>query len=290
MKNDLKLWLNGEFLDAGDRHVNGLANALHYGNGAFEGIRAYATDRGPAVFRFDEHLARMKRATDLLGMPFDSGEIKRISMELLSMNGLRSAYLRPVAFYGAGGLTLDLGNLTPHLLIATLPWDSHLGDTAQGVSLGVSPYRRLSHKALPPLKFTGTYVNSCVAKREASLRGFQEALFIDDDGYVCEATGENVFFVKNGRVIAIEHPDALPGITRATVAEMSGATSRMAKITELLDADEIFLTGTSAEVAFVSRLNNRHFTRGPITASLQEAYQDIVHGRDRSRARWLTAA
>lgn len=290
MTPELTLWLNGEYLDASQRHTGGLAHALHYGTGVFEGIRAYDTEAGPAVFRFDEHLERMRQGAELLGMPLDVDQIKSVTMELLQRNQHRSAYVRPIAYYGAGGLKLDMDVLESHVLVATLPWKSHLGDTTQGVSLTASPFRRLSHKSLPPLKFTGIYVTSCIAKRDATKRGFDEALFIDDDGYVCEATGENVFIVKNGQVIAVEHPDALPGITRATIIEMSGAASRRVHVDELKDADEVFLTGTSAEVAPVSHLDGNPFTVGSVTLELQAAYQDIVHGRDQTFSHWLTTA
>ena len=290
MTPELTLWLNGEYQDTTQRHAGGLAHGLHYGTGVFEGIRAYDTATGPAVFRFDEHLDRMRRGAELLGMSLDVARIKSVTMELLHRNQHRSAYVRPIAYYGAGGLKLDMDALESHVLVATLPWKSHLGDTTKGVSLTASPYRRISHKTLPPLKFTGIYVTSCVAKRDATKRGFDEALFIDDDGYICEATGENVFIVKAGQVIAVEHPDALPGITRATVAEMSNAVFRKVHMEELLDADEVFLTGTSAEVAPVSALDGHTFTVGPVTLALQAAYQDVVHGRDQQYVRWLTRA
>jgi branched-chain amino acid aminotransferase len=285
----LQIWMNGAFLPLEDARTGAFGHALHYGTGVFEGIRAYPTSSGPAVFRFREHLDRMQRGADLLGMTLDLDEIERVTLELLQRNDLDSAYVRPIAYYGAGGLALDLDPLTCFVAVATLPWTSHLANRA-GVKLTVSPYRRLSHKALPPLKFTGTYANSCVAKREASRRGFDEALFIDDHGMVCEATGENVFFVKNGRITAVQHPDALAGITRATVMELAGSTSRPVHIEELLDADEIFLTGTSAEVARVGRLDDRLFGDGPITRQIAALYDEVVHGREHGHARWLTAA
>jgi len=284
-----KLWVNGELVAMNSASSPILAHGLHYGTGVFEGIRAYATPAGPAVFRLDAHLRRMKAGAELLGMPFDAEAVAMAVDELLEVNGDGDAYVRPLAWYAAGGLALDVEPLTAHCAVATLPWTSHLGDDADnsGVSMCVSPYRRISSEAVPPLKLCGLYLNSILAKRDASAHGFDEALFVDVEGWVVEATGENVFMVTGGRVIAVDHPDALPGITRSTVAQLADATSRRVSLRELREADEIFLTGTSAEVAPVRALDGRKLPVGAVTRGLQVAYQDVVHGRDWSRRHWL---
>ena len=284
-------WIDGELRTAGEHGAPLLSHGLHYGTGVFEGIRVYDTDHGPAVFRLDAHMERLARGAALLGMDVDEAAMSAAVGPTLHHNHLRAAYVRPLAFYSSGGLGLDLGPLTATQAVAVLPWTSHLGDEAceTGVALRVSPYRRISASALPPLKLTGTYANACVAKLEAVRAGFEEALFIDDDGFVVEATGENVFLVKDGQVVAVEHQDALPGITRDTVATLAGATRRKVRLEELLDADEVFLTGTSAEVAPVTRLDGRGpMSIGPVTRELRALYQDVVHGRTPDADQWLT--
>lgn len=287
------VWMDGEVRPMSDAVSPLLAHGLHYGTGVFEGIRVYETDRGPAVFRLGAHMDRLARGAELLGMTVDTAAMGASVATLLRANRLTSAYVRPVAFYSGGGLGLDLGPLQATQAVCVLPWTSHLGDAASetGVAVRVSPMRRISAAALPPLKLTGTYANACVAKLEAVRAGYEEALFVDDEGFVVEATGENVFLVKDGRVVAVEHEDALPGITRDTVATMAGAERRRVTLEELLDADEVFLTGTSAEVAPVTRLEGRgRLAVGPVTRALRARYQDVVHGRTAEAEQWLTWA
>ena len=180
---------------------------------------------------------------------------------------------------------------TSRTLVAAIPWRNHLGEAArEGIRARVSPMRRNAAPAIPPLKLCGGYVNSVLAKREASRAGFQEAVFQDDRGFVVEATGENVFLVKGGKVVAAEHPDALPGITRATIVELAGAESRPVRLEEVLDADEVFLTGTSGEVAPLCALDRRTWRPGPVARELAARYDDVVHGRAPERKSWLTLA
>jgi branched-chain amino acid aminotransferase len=206
---------------------------------------------------------------------------------VLRENRHRDAYIRPLATYARGGLGLDVEVLGEDVLVASMPWKPHLG--SERVKLTHSPYRRNTAAAIPPLKLCGAYVNSILAKREATSRGFGEALFTDAQGMVVECTGENVFMVKDGRVTAVEHPDALPGITRATVIELAGAESRPVSLGELKDADEIFLTGTSAEIAQVGWLDAREFGANPVSLELRRLYQRVVTGQETSRSGWLTA-
>lgn len=282
----LLIWVDGELVAASQATCSGLAHGLHYGTGVFEGIRAYATERGAAIFRLQDHLHRMLQGATLLGLPFDPEAIGRACVETLVANRMGDAYLRPLTYYSGGGLSLDVGSLTASTLVAALPWKTHCD--AAGVRTQITRYRRNSRSALPPLKLCGGYVNAILAKREAMAQGFEEALFLDEAGYVVEATGENLFLVKSGQVVAVDHPDALPGITRATLIELAGAQSRMVHVSELGDADELFFTGTSAEVAPITLLDGRQLPSGPITRELRELYLDVVRGRVPRYTAWLT--
>ncbi len=285
----MQLWMDGELLQPGKASASPLAHALHYGTGVFEGIRAYETEEGPAIFRLDEHLERLGRGAAALDMPVDLELLGRGCLEALAASGLESAYLRPLAFYETGGLGLDVAGLKLRHFVAALPWKNHLGDPAStGVRVRTSPWRRNPAGALPPLKLCGNYVNSILAKLEATKAGFEEALFVDGEGRVVECTGENVFMVKDGQIIAVHHGDALPGITRATVMELRACQERPVTLAELKQADEVFVTGTSAEITPVAALDERQWTVGHVTRELQARYQDIVHGRSESHRAWLT--
>lgn len=283
----LMQWCDGEIADAEQLSAPLTSHALHYGTGVFEGIRSYATDDGrAAVFRLREHLERMRCGAEALGMAFDMNEATGAVLATLRANQHRDAYIRPLLWFDGGGLGLDVDRLTTRLMVATLPWGSHLG--THRVRLTVSPMRRNPASALPPLKLCGNYVNSILAKREAAQRGFGEALFIDDEGYVVECTGENVFVVKDGAVTAVQHADALPGITRDTVIALTGASSRPVHIDELLAADEVFLTGTSAEIARVSAIDGLNYPASTFGDALAARYADIVRGRSAAHQHWLT--
>ncbi len=290
----MQLWLDGRLTAAQDTSISPLAHGLHYGTGVFEGIRAYATEAGPAIFRLDEHLERLGRGAEALGMPLgpggvDLGALRQGCVAVLAASGLEAAYLRPLVFYEGGGLGLDVAPLKVRSLVAALPWKNHLGEgEARGISLRTSPFRRNAAAALPPLKLCGAYVNSVLAKLEATKAGFEEALFVDGQGFVVECTGENVFLVKDGRITAVEHSDALPGITRRTILELTGAEARRVPLDELRDADELFVTGTSAEVTPVARLDGRVLGVGPVARSLAERYGRVVRGQAPSPEGWLT--
>ncbi|HJW33696.1 MAG TPA: branched-chain amino acid transaminase [Holophagaceae bacterium] len=285
----MKVWLDGQLLPLDQAGVSPLAHGLHYGTGVFEGIRAYATPEGPAIFRLKDHLERMARGCSAIALPFDVAAAERACLDVLEANELGDAYLRPLAFFETGSLGLDVHNLKARLLVAALPWKSHLGEAgSKGVAMLSSAWRRNSRHALPPLKLCGGYVNSILAKREATGLGYDEALFMDRQGRVVEATGENLFIVKGGKVTANEHPDALPGITRDTVIALTGAARKGLTRKEVVDADEVFLTGTSAEVAAVARLDQHTFGANPFTRELQARYAQLVRGGDPTREGWLT--
>lgn len=282
----LRQWFDGEIAPAGRLHAPLTSHALHYGTGVFEGIRSYATAEGAAIFRLDEHLARMARGARALGMAFDPAQAAQAIVATLRANRQRDAYIRPLQWYGEGGLGLDVAPLRPHLMVATLPWSSHLG--SQRVRLTASAFRRTPASSVPALKLCGNYVNSILAKHEASRRGFGEALFLDAQGEVVECTGENVFFVKDRQVVAVAHDDALPGITRDSVIALTGAQARRVGLAELREADEVFLTGTSAEIAAVEVLDDRQYGDNPVTRELQALYARLVRGGELAHRQWLT--
>lgn len=289
--NPLQIWFDGG-LHLRDSIPRGLLEqGLHYGTGVFEGIRAYATPRGPAIFRLDDHMDRLEKGAKLLRMDLDRSGMEQAMRMLMEINGLENAYIRPLAFYGGGKLHLDLTGLSLRHAVATLPWTSHLGGEAdaRGVRLFPSSMQKNSHRAIPTqVKFCGSYINAILAKLEATEAGFDEALFLDEAGDVVEASAENVFLISGDRVIAVEHPDALPGITRDTIAQLTGAERRRVSFEELLDADEVFLVGTSAEVAPVTQIGSRAWSIGEKTRAIQRTYQRVVHGEDTTGAHWLT--
>jgi branched-chain amino acid aminotransferase len=281
-----KLWFDGEIADADALQADLSTHAMHYGSGVFEGMRSYATQQGAAVFRLSDHLQRMRRGAELLGIAFDVAQAAEATLQALRANGHRDAYIRPLAWVGAGSFGLDVAGHAQHLMVATTPTLVHLGGT--NTRMTVSPWRRNPASSLPPLKLCGAYVNSILAKREAKARGFDEALFVDDNGFVVECTGANVFLVKRGRVTAVEHRDALPGITRDTLIALTGAEARAVTLEELRDADEVFACGTAAEVAPIAALDDRVFADNPISRDLVALYARVVRGEEASAQAWLT--
>lgn len=279
-------WFDGALVEGDTLQAGLTTHALHYGSGVFEGIRAYATETGAAVFRLPEHLERMRRGAEMFGLPFDPALAAEATLATLRANRHRDAYIRPLAWFGEGGFGLDVEGHVPHMMVATTATHVHLNGTR--ARLGVSNWRRNPADSLPPLKLCGGYVNSILAKRETRARGFDEALFTDRDGLVVECTGANVFLVKDGRVTAVEHRDALPGITRDTLIELTGAQSRAVALAELLDADEVFACGTAAEVAPVAQIEDRQYGDNPVTRELQALYGRVVRGQEAAYRHWLT--
>ncbi len=282
-----RTWFDGALIDSDAPQAGLTTHAMHYGSGVFEGIRAYATsDGGAAVFRLPEHLERMRKGAALLGMAFDPAQATEAVLATLRANGHRDAYVRPLAWFGEGSFGLDVEGHTPHLMVATTATQVHLNGARARV--GVSTWRRNPADSLPPLKLCGGYINSILAKREAKQRGFDEALFTDRAGNVVECTGANVFMVKDGVITAVQHPDALPGITRDTLLTLSGANVRTVSLAELLDADEVFACGTAAEVAPISQIEQREYGANPVSRALASQYLRIVRGEDTTHAAWLT--
>ena len=286
-KQVLKLWFDGELVAADAPLAPLTTHAMHYGSGVFEGIRSYATvDGGAAVFRLPEHMERMRKGCELLGIDFDIQRASDATLEVLRANHQRDAYIRPLAWCGTGSIGLDVAPLSKHLMVATFGTVVHLSGNA--VKLGVSAWRRNPATSLPPLKLCGAYVNSILAKHEAKTRGFDEALFVDESGMVVECTGANVFMVNGNRIVAVEHADALPGITRDTVIALIGAESRAVPLAELLEADEVFVCGTAAEVTPINILNEHEYSSVKRGSEIAQLYRDVVRGVDSSHRAWLT--
>jgi branched-chain amino acid aminotransferase len=294
-----KVWMNGEFVDWSDAKVHVLTHALHYGTGVFEGIRCYETARGPAVFRLREHFERMVRSAKIFAMelPYVVDELIDVTEQLIERSGLQSCYVRPIAFRGYGEMGVNPDHNPVEISIAVWPWGAYLGDEAlrRGVRMTVSSWRRHDPNIIPPqAKVTGAYINSAMAKLEAVRAGFDEAIMLNPQGYVSEATGENLFVVLGGELYTPPlEAGPLPGITRAsimTIAADLGMPVRERQLTraDLYVADEVFCTGTAAEVTPVREIDERVIgDPGPVTLELQGKYFAIVRGEDDKYSVWL---
>ena len=289
------IWLNGELVEWADATVHVSVHGLHYGTGVFEGVRAYETSGGPAVFRLHEHLERMHRSARLIGMgiPFTVDELRAASLELIAANECDACYLRPIAFYGAGPLgVLPRGNPVDVAILAW-PWGAYLGDGA--IRVQVSSWERVSANSIPhAAKATGVYLNSMLAVREAVAAGFDEAILLTPDGFVADGSGETVFVVRGETLFTPDlSASILPGITRDSVIEIAHdlgyrVIEKPLIRTDLYLADEVFLCGTAAEVTPVREIDGHELGGpGPVTLELQRAYLDAVHGRDDRWSRWL---
>jgi len=295
------IWLDGEWLPWRDAKVHVLTHTLHYGCGVFEGLRAYKTDRGAAIFRLRDHTDRLFRSAHIMNMkmPFDKDILDRAQCEAVSRNGLSSAYMRPMCFYGSEGMGLHAKGLKVHVMIAAWEWGSYLGaeNMARGIKVRTSSYtRNYVNSVMCKAKANGNYLNSILAVQEAVEAGCDEALLLDHEGYVAEGSGENIFIVRRGKLYTPDLTSALEGITRETVftiARENGLEVVEKRITrdEVYVADEAFFTGTAAEVTPIREVDGRtigHGGRGPITEKLQTLYFDYVHGRRNDHAEWLT--
>ncbi len=295
------IWLDGEWLPWRDAKIHVLTNTLHYGLGIFEGIRVYATSTGSAVFRLDEHLNRFYDSAKLvhLKLNVDKETLKQACLDALKKNKLIDAYIRPMSFLGSEGMGLHAKNLQAHTMVAAWEWGVYLGGDAltKGVRIKTSTYRRNHIDSLhAKAKVNGQYVNSMMALREAQLSGFDEALMLDHTGYIAEGSGENFFIVKNGEVFTPTPQAILCGITRDTIMKLCNDFDIPVYETQLTRdmaylADEAFFTGTAAEVTPISEIDCRPIGTGkpgPITQKLQQAYFDVVKGKNSNYSHWLT--
>ena len=298
---DGSIWFDGAMVPWREAKVHVLTHSLHYGLGVFEGVRAYETDRGTAIFRLAAHTERFFRSAHILGMqmPYDNDTLNAAQVAVVQENGLESAYLRPLAFYGSEGMGIRADMLKTHIAIATWEWGAYLGEDGlkNGIRVRTSSFTRHHvNITMCRAKACGNYINAILALQEALSGGADEALMLDTEGYVTEGTGENIFIVRNGVVYTPDLSSALEGITRDTVIRLIGEAGLdlvEKRITrdEVYVADEAFFTGTAAEVTPIRELDGRSIGnggRGPVTEQLQASYFDCVHGRDPKHDDWLT--
>ncbi len=297
-----KIWLDGRMVDWDDANIHILTHTLHYGLGVFEGIRCYRTDDGrSAVFRLTEHIRRLFESAhiNLLEIPYTQEQIIEAALESLRVNKLPEGYIRPLVFVGEGAMGLNPADNPVRVAMIVWPWGKYLGEEGmeRGIRAKVSTFtRHFVNAKMPKGKTCGDYVNSILAKRESLLDGYDEAIMLDTQGLVSEASGENLFTVRDGVIRTPPLGTVLDGITRASVIELArerGIPVLETTVTrdDLYIADEVFLTGTAAEVTPIREIDHRSVgegKRGPIAKALQEAFFDVVGGRDKKHEHWLT--
>ena len=295
------IWYDGKLVDWRSATTHVLTHTLHYGMGVFEGVRAYKTDKGAAIFRLQDHTDRLFNSAHILQMkmPFSKQEIMEAQKAAVRENKLESAYIRPMAFYGAEAMGIAAKTLSTHVICAAWSWGAYMGDEAltKGIRVKTSSFSRHHvNITMCKAKANGNYMNSILAHQEAANDGYDEALLLDVDGFVAEGSGENIFIIRKGKLYTPDLTSALEGITRDTIVQLAkeiGLEVIEKRITrdEVYTADEAFFTGTAAEVTPIRDLDNRNIgsgTRGPITEKLQAMYFDVVKGKSAKHADWLT--
>jgi branched-chain amino acid aminotransferase len=297
-----KIWMNGELVEWADAKIHVATHGLHYGSGVFEGIRAYETDAGPAVFRLTDHLIRLRNSAKLLQMelPYSVEELKSACYDVMAAHGLPESYLRPMAFYGYGELGVHPGGNPIDVVIMSWPWGTYLGEGAldNGVSAKISTWQRIGPNVIPHVaKATGVYLNSMLAVMEAVQSGYDEAILLTQDGYIADGSGENIFVVKNGQISTPDLSSSiLPGITRDSVIQIAQDLGYSVEETNLIRADlyladELFMCGTAAEVTPLRAVDDREIgDPGPVTREIQSAYLETVRGRREQWSHWLEHA
>ena len=295
------IWYDGKMVPWRDATTHVLTHTLHYGMGVFEGVRAYKTEQGTAIFRLKEHTDRLFRSAHILGMkmPYDKKTIADAQLAAVRDNKLESGYLRPMAFFGSEAMGISAKTLSTHVIVAAWTWGTYLGQEAleKGIRVKTSSFARHHvNITMCKAKANGNYINSILAHQEAATDGYDEALLLDVDGFVAEGSGENVFMIRNGKLYTPDLTSALEGITRDTIitfANEIGLPVIEKRITrdEVYSADEAFFTGTAAEVTPIRELDNRAIgegKRGPLTTQLQTMFFDCVKGKDSKHKDWLT--
>jgi len=298
---DGQIWYDGKLVPWRNATTHVLTHSLHYGLAVFEGLRAYKTRRGTAIFRLKEHTERLLNSAHIYGMkiPYGRDALVDAQKEVVRANRLESCYIRPIAFYGSEKMGVSPAGASVHVAIAAWPWGAYLGPEAieKGIRVKTSSFARHHvNVSMCRAKYSGTYANSILANVEATEQGYDEALLLDVDGFVAEGSGENLFMVKNGEIFEPELTSALMGITRQsviTLAREMGYTVAARRITrdDLYIADEAFFTGTAAEVTPIRELDRIEIgqgSRGPVTEKIQNAFFDIVNGRNAKYGEWLT--
>jgi branched-chain amino acid aminotransferase len=297
-----KIWMDGKLVAWEDATVHVLTHGLHYGSGVFEGIRAYETKQGPAIFRLPDHIRRLFRSAHVyyMDIAFSQDEIVQAVIDTVAANGLEACYIRPLVYRGYGEMGLNPLPAPVNVTVAVWPWGLYLGEAAvnAGVRAKISSWKRLDHNTLPPgVKATGQYINSSLAKIEALKAGYDEAVLLNHQGYVTDGSGENIFIVVDGVLhTPTVQAGALDGITRDSVIRIARdagyeVVERDLSRFDLYTADEAFFTGTAAEVAPIREIDDRavgHNGRGPVTKEIQATFQATTHGEDETYRRWLT--
>ncbi len=295
------IWHNGELVAWEDAKVHVLTHGLHYGTGVFEGIRAYDTGRGTGIFRHHDHLDRLFKSAELYYMPipFTLEELRLATHELIAANELRECYIRPIVFRGYGQMGLFPLDAPVEVSIAVWPWGAYLGEEGKrtGVRAKVASWRRISHDSLiPHAKASGQYLNSVLAKIESHKAGYEEAILLDAQGFVCEGSGENIYAVRDGRILTPpQTAGILDGINRKSILRIAAdlgyeVVERNIARAELYLAEEVFLSGTAAELVPVREIDDHRIGSGrpgPITLELQRVFDDALHGRDERYLEWL---
>ncbi|TCT01938.1 branched-chain amino acid transaminase [Paralcaligenes ureilyticus] len=295
------IWYDGKLVPWRDATTHVLTHSLHYGLSVFEGVRAYHTDIGTAIFKLHEHTKRLFNSAHIYQMPipYDRETIIEAQCEVVRRNQLRSCYIRPIVFYGSEKMGVSPRGAQVHVAIAAWPWGAYLGEEAlkQGIRVKISSYARQHvNVTMPRAKVASTYANSIIANAEALDHGYDEAILLDTDGFVAEGSGENIFIVKDGALCEPEIASALTGITRSTIHTLAsdlGIPLHTKRLTrdDLYIADEAFFTGTAAEVTPIREVDRRVIgsgSRGPVTEKLQKAFFDVVNGRNPKYLSWLT--
>ena len=294
------IWFDAEIKDWQDANVHLLTHTLHYGLGVFEGVRTYNTPKGPSIFRLEDHTDRLFKSAETVGMeiPFSKTQLNKAHREVIKLNNLTEAYIRPMCFYGSEGMGLRADNLKVHCMVAAWEWPSYMEPEARekGIKVKLSSYTRQVRNPVSSAKVNGNYVHSIVALNEALSEGFDEALMLDAEGNVAEGSGENIFIVKNNVLITPDLDASLDGITRRTILDLAKELNikyeiKKLKYENVISADEAFFSGTAAEVVPINSLDNKQIgegTRGPITEQLQSTYFDQVRGVREINHNWHT--
>ena len=295
-----EIWFDGEMIDWQDANTHLLTHTLHYGLGVFEGVRAYATQKGPSIFRLDDHTDRLFKSAETVNMeiPYSKKVLNEAHQMVIKANNLKEAYIRPMCFYGSEGMGLRADNLKVHAMVAAWEWPSYMEPEARtkGIKVKLSSFNRQVKNPVSNAKVNGNYVHSIVALNEALEDGFDEALMLDADGYVAEGSGENFFIVKEDVLYSPDLDSCLDGITRRTILELAeelGISYEIKKLTveDVLEADESFFSGTAAEVVPINSLDGNTIgsgDRGPVTERLQSIYFDQVRGVRDLNLSWHT--
>lgn len=295
------IWFNDKFVPWREAKTHVLTHTLHYGLGVFEGVRAYETKKGAAIFRLEDHTKRLFNSAHIVGMkiPFDAAKINKAQKESISKNNLKSGYIRPMAFYGAEAMGISAKELSTNVIVAAWNWGAYMGQKAleSGIKVKTSSFSRHHvNSTMTKAKANGNYMNSIIAHQEATSDGYDEALLLDTQGFIAEGTGENIFIVKHGKLYTPTLSSALEGITRDTVITIAKdlnveVIEKNITRDEVYTADEAFFTGTAAEVTPIKELDKRLIgkgKRGSLTEEIQKIYFDAVKGINSHYAHWLT--